>query len=861
MPQRNERPPAGNHKRLCGVLYDVKIIPVATCLLLLSLPAADVAAQTVISGNSYASIMRSRARRDSFLETLRGGEFRAEHFVTAYRDSMARVMVAGARLGRQRQDSSLLSYDVRAYARVNIDLKVSALGRARNVQSTESAARIRWHRDNGIVIDGEGLRSSTGIFAGSEVERDMARSAHSDLLRGGLNSVPYFAGKEELWLGGATFGFARNDPLLLHPFGHQAEAYYMYQTGDSSEIGLPNGTVIRLRELRVTPRKAHWTLIVGSFWFDVSNYRIVRAAYRPSEIVDAWEYGEWSEGGWDEDDQAERQILGAIISPFRATVSGITIEYALRDGRFWLPIRQVAVGEIRVSLARIPVEIVERFDYATVNADLDVPPVPLSATDILSDSLWTLDSLAYHGDTAALRTARDRRNLMRQQQRERNAAAAAARRADTTRRAVLARDSVAGRQAMELFLANYYSLGCAADSTVGSRVVNNRRNGTRMLVRVPCSDSVLANSPHLSPPRAANPGDALEDVTTRALMQQLGMGLQAGWGARLPQFRFGFGDSLLRYNRVEGLSPALGIRQVVGHGFAIGALARIGTADGVFGGELSVTRSNARRTMQLAGYRRLAVVNDWGDPFTLGASMQALVFGRDEGFYYRAHGVEFAAATQGNPGLQLRLFSERHLVAHPQADFSLARSLGGAPFGENLVAEPGDIYGASLDFTHSTGTDPNRFRVFTRVRGETGLGDYEFGRGLVDVTVSRALFGVTSASLTLSAGSTLGDVPSQRMFVLGGTHSIRGQRAGVATGDAFWMSRFELGTDASVFKPVVFADFGWAGSREEWRRIGRPLSGVGIGASFLDGMVRFDLARGINPSRRLRFAMYFDARL
>jgi hypothetical protein len=38
------------------------------------------------------------------------------------------------------------------------------------------------------------------------------------------------------------------------------------------------------------------------------------------------------------------------------------------------------------------------------------------------------------------------------------------------------------------------------------------------------------------------------------------------------------------------------------------------------------------------------------------------------------------------------------------------------------------------------------------------------------------------------------------------------------------------------------------------------MSGAGVGVSFMDGLVRADLARGIYPSKRFRFDLYVEAR-
>ena len=62
-----------------------------------------------------------------------------------------------------------------------------------------------------------------------------------------------------------------------------------------------------------------------------------------------------------------------------------------------------------------------------------------------------------------------------------------------------------------------------------------------------------------------------------------------------------------------------------------------------------------------------------------------------------------------------------------------------------------------------------------------------------------------------------------------------------------------------VIRPVVFAYFGWAGDRNSWGKIGLPMSGVGAGTSLLDGLVRFDVARGINPGRQWRVDTYIEA--
>jgi hypothetical protein len=59
---------------------------------------------------------------------------------------------------------------------------------------------------------------------------------------------------------------------------------------------------------------------------------------------------------------------------------------------------------------------------------------------------------------------------------------------------------------------------------------------------------------------------------------------------------------------------------------------------------------------------------------------------------------------------------------------------------------------------------------------------------------------------------------------------------------------------------ILFGDVGWAGPRESFSKPGRPLGGAGVGASFMDGLVRFDVAKGIHPEKAVRANMYLEAR-
>jgi hypothetical protein len=61
-------------------------------------------------------------------------------------------------------------------------------------------------------------------------------------------------------------------------------------------------------------------------------------------------------------------------------------------------------------------------------------------------------------------------------------------------------------------------------------------------------------------------------------------------------------------------------------------------------------------------------------------------------------------------------------------------------------------------------------------------------------------------------------------------------------------------------RAILFLDFGWAGERADLTAT-RPTGGAGLGASFMDGLFRIDLARGVVRSNAWRIYFHLDALL
>jgi hypothetical protein len=612
-----------------------------------------------------------------------------------------------------------------------------------------------------------------------------------------FSPIPYYPGRDAMWLGMDVVKETDDEDDIVNPLSSNGEAFYTYATGDSITFRLPDKTTVQLREVIVRPRKPDWHAVVGSLWFDTGSGQLVRAAFRMSQPARLID-----------DEDAPGIVARTFLHPAEASIEGVAIEYGLHQGRFWLPRAETIEGSMRVGFLRVPVKIEEKFDYASVNT-LDslpkmrerrpLPPIP--------------DSLRSKGRSAE-------------------------------------RDSIqAARDKAE------------CEST-GSRSMRfDRFNGAiPMILFVPCDTAKLAHSPQLPGSIFDSGENVFGDAERDALLKRAeSMMPNIPFVPQRPKLEYGL--NLLRYNRVEGLSAAFDVTQKIAPGTELRFTPRMGTADRVFNGELSLDRTNGQGTRSISVYRRLNAVNDWGHPMTFGAGLSAFLFGRDEGFYYRSTGAELAGDNIFGREFEWRLFHEQQSDAIARTNVSVPHALGSVGFAplDNITADRVRETGLMLRKTASFGLNPYGFRLFTDLRLEGAGGDSLFGRGALDLTLTEQI-GKLSSAITASGGSSIGALPMQRHWFLGGTQSIRGQSPDTAQhGDAFWRGRLEIGTLVQGARPVLFGDIGWVGNRNAMRDVGVPMSGAGVGVSMLDGLMRLDVARGINPRKQWRVDFYLDA--
>jgi hypothetical protein len=751
------------------------------------------------------------------------------HVATAFKDEDAKELLERARISRLRQDSSLVSYDVKAYERMSVGLGVKFLGRERLAFRHEDAARVRWSRKNGALVEVTGSRTVIPIATEADGEADNDAT---------MSPVPYFPGRDNLWIGSGMARPEVDDRELVHPLAIGAEAYYTYETGDSVSMTLPDASTIVLRELKIMAREPKWNVTVGSFWFDMRSAQLVKAVYRMSTPMNIWAVAEEEIERERSDTTTPRSAadsarrarrtnnddgppgwVKAMMSPMKADISAITVEFGLYNQRFWLPRSQTVEGQAQASFMRVPISFEQRFKYESVNGADSVPPMPpirRNPITLLRDSLRTagVDS-----------TMRD--SLVRMARRARV-------------------DSIVKERERQ-----------CATTGLTTRYTTRYNGALRMAMQVPCDSAKLANSPDL-------PGsiyDANEQLWSQSdrleLMKSLTFGLQPGWGPQMPTLEYGLAQT--RYNRVEGLSTAITATSALGKGYEASLGIRGSYADRQLNGEFSLWRSNGRRTLRAAAYRRLQASDDWGNPLSFGASLSSLLYARDEGAYYRSWGGDLTSTPVKPGGLEWRIFAEQQWGDSVHSRWTLFGGGNDPRFIPNPMAIRSTHAGVAARIRPQWGTNPSGFRTMADIRGEVAGGDSTYARGLADLTFTKSFWKVATG-LTLSAGTSEGALPPQRSFYLGGLQSVRGQTALTANGNTFWLARGEIGTRNTGIRIGVFGDVGWAGDRADFTKPGRPISGVGIGQSYLDGLIRFDLSRGLFPSKQWRFDVHLDAK-
>jgi hypothetical protein len=398
------------------------------------------------------------------------------------------------------------------------------------------------------------------------------------------------------------------------------------------------------------------------------------------------------------------------------------------------------------------------------------------------------------------------------------------------------------------------------NATDDYRIINRRRGGNRLRVLVPRDSARLLQHELLPPPIWSDaPGfmtegeieelyDRVADVAGPARPDRP---VAFGWGLREPD--------MVRYNRVEALS--VGARLTVPLPYVrLEGIARLGIGDLRPNASLSAVRETMHRTLELRGYHELATVDESRAALGFGNSASALLLGRDEGEYYRATGASLGVAP---PSTRRHWYDARAYVGRQRAvsrntHVAVPRLWSDSVFRANIAADAATQYGALLHLRPWWGTDARRAQLGVDLLLQAETGDFEHGRGRLTLRSAVPLSEKLRVGAEAAVGTSTGSVPVQRWFYLGGANTLRGYEPSTVSGTSMARGRLELARTYDFGSLVVFTDWGWAGDRDDIRRIDQRWA-VGAGTSLLDGLVRFDLAYGLRAPRGWRIDMHLDA--
>jgi hypothetical protein len=716
-------------------------------------------------------------------------------------DASARQLVEGAMAQRNTVDRSITEYRALSTERMSIGYRV--VGRDRLLWRRETASKIHWSRTGPIDIEVVGAREVVPVVAPkAQVPSDLSRF---------MPHIAFDPMDAELLIRFDT-------TAIIHPFSAAGQREYQFRTGDSTSITLPGMRKVRLVEVEFIPRRVDPHLIAGSFWLDRDSHGVVQAVFR---LARQYEFNR---------DGEKKDRTPGWVPTMSIDLTYLAVDYGLYDLHWWMPRYVVAEGVAKLGpFGTVPQKYERTYsDYEIVGdtlatrvaRDMTILPSCHPPTEI-NISVRTGDD-TMPPDTMKERMDRDRAAENRRARRAKadstksDSARAKADSAKAAPRACIKREYRVTQQPDSVLLENEYLPG-----------------------------SIYAGETLLSEGEIDNMAAAIGDLPN------------VPWVFARPRLAIlAGGPGLLRYNRVEGLS--LGARGQIdlGRASATGEL-RYGIADEQLSAELGLQRNATARSYHLGGYRRLVATDPSMHPFSLTSSLSSLLFGVDDAQFFRATGAELIAspATARTQWYNLRVYHEKQTDVDKNTDISLRHAFNNDyRFSPNIQAQVATQSGAALTLRHDFGLDPNRLRAGIDVGATGESGTFDFVKPTATLRFSAPLLRL-AAAVEGAAGTSSGSVPTQSLWYLGGVTSLRGYQVGVLSGDSYWRARGEIGTKLPIARVTVFSDMGWAGARDDFAK-SRPLTSVGAGFSFMDGIVRFDVAHALRGSKDWRAYLY-----
>ncbi len=310
-------------------------------------------------------------------------------------------------------------------------------------------------------------------------------------------------------------------------------------------------------------------------------------------------------------------------------------------------------------------------------------------------------------------------------------------------------------------------------------------------------------------------------------------------------------SSLLRVNRVQGITPGLGARWIPAPGWQVQTHAAIGTADGRLTAGVEVARTFGSLAASLEASRDVRDVDPGSFGSLVGNSLTTLVGGDDAGDWLLLDRIRAGVARHGTEGVHWsvsaglerprglsRRFSGPGRVDRPNPDLGAGTALvwrgrlaarpaaGGTGWSLEAEAGSGDLDWLRLEGTLRAAAGPLRL-LATGGAATTGLPGYRSlvaggrgtlvgvpgrvigGRRLVRVEVARPV----PVAIPLPAGPGL----ARTALVSRVVPYLAAAVAGGTIGELPWRGSGEvetvLGLRLDLWGPLLRLDLGWAPSR------------------------------------------------
>lgn len=610
------------------------------------------------------------------------------------------------------------------------------------------------------------------------------------------------------------FGFASRDDDLgepdgddfwfEHPLDRRYVDVYRFSTGDTITLSLPDGRAVQAVELRVVPREADVHRMTGALWIEPGSGALVRAVYRLSDTFDAFR----DIPDLQEEEEEDLSFIPGLLKPWTVDISMISVDYGLWDFSVWMPRSMRMEGMVAAGILEAPIT----FDYA-----------------------YELESV------------------------------------ETTRSRAEEEEEAAAELPTVHFATRSEAMAYLGELAFGRDVATSTssRGGSEgdVLVVVPDDRSFLRTNPELPPPVwEAAPGFASEDEL-RQSFDVLADLPQAPRRETPTTFRWGLQrPDLMRFNRVEGLS--VGARGQVRPSTFLGPLSvtltgRLGYADLVPNAHLEVARESLRRRIAVHGYHELSAIEPGARHLGLGNSAMALLFGRDDGDYFRRSGaaLEWTPPSARRRSYRMTAYAEYHRAVGAEADFSV-RGLWDDDwaFRPDLPAQEGWEYGGTVEISPWWGTDPRLLQggLDVSIRAATGMTD--FARGSLVGRLAVPLPWELRLAVEAGGGTTVGTPSIQRLWFVGGPRTLRGYPPRTMGGERMLRGRGEVARRMPFGSLSLFSDYAWAGDGSGFA-LDDGFYSVGLGLSIVDGLIRLDAGYGLRAPRDLRIDFYLDSML